>query len=257
MVKFFSQSYKYDDAWQTVTLAFFLRYPNPYAAHVLSCDVISRVVTENGTLRTTRLISKTGPVPAWFPKSFLNRAETWVIEESEVDPEGRIVNCRTSNLDHVKVMQVQEDVVLKASDDGSTVQKTTASIVSNFGWGLTKKIEKYGISKFKANLERSRAGISVVLSALRESRQRFEYHTAPLGVALTHPSILEAQQRYEQHSASNHLLDADSFDRESDSNGEPVHTSKTEKPSLPTGNDSRYYSFWSRWLRGLPPRSGF
>lgn len=34
------------------------------------------------------------------------------------------------------------------------MQKTTASIVSNFGFGLTKRIEKYGVTKFKANLER-------------------------------------------------------------------------------------------------------
>ncbi|KAG9003486.1 hypothetical protein FRB94_010025 [Tulasnella sp. JGI-2019a] len=175
MVKFFSQTHKYDDAWATVTLAFFLRYPNPYASHVLACDVISRTVTESGTLKTTRLIKKTGAVPSWFPKQFMNRPETWVVEESEVDPEGRVMSCRTRNLDHVKVMQVQEDVILREADDNKTYQKTTASIVSNFGWGLTKKIELYGITKFKANLERSRQGVVTVLSALRESRQRFGF----------------------------------------------------------------------------------
>ncbi|KAG8879697.1 hypothetical protein FRB98_005569 [Tulasnella sp. 332] len=117
MVKFFSQTHKYDEAWATVTLAFFLRYPNPYASHVLACDVISRTVTDSGTLKTTRLIKKTGAVPSWFPKQFLNRPETWVVEESEVDPEGRVMSCRTRNLDHVKVMQVQEDVVLREADD--------------------------------------------------------------------------------------------------------------------------------------------
>ncbi|KAG8897997.1 hypothetical protein FRB99_007731 [Tulasnella sp. 403] len=118
MVKFFTQSHKYDDPWQIVTLAYFLRYPNPYASHVLACDVISRTITEEGTLRTTRLIKKTGALPKWFPKGFVSRAEAWVVEESEVDPDGRIVTSRTRNLDHIKVMQAQEDVVLRECEDG-------------------------------------------------------------------------------------------------------------------------------------------
>jgi len=176
MVKFFSQTHKYDDPWSTVTLAYFLRYPNPYASHVIACDVISRTVTDSGTLKTTRLIKKTGAIPAWFPSQFVTRAETWVVEESEVDPEGRVTTCRTRNLDHVKVMQVQEDVVLREAEENKTIQKTTANVISNFGWGLTKKIEMYGVTKFKTNLERSRQGLVTVLSALRESRQRLGFY---------------------------------------------------------------------------------
>lgn len=85
---------------------------------MLACDVISRSLTDEGTLKTTRLIKKTGAVPKWFPRGFVSRAETWVVEESEVDPEGRTVVSRTKNLDHVKVMQVQEDVVLREGEDG-------------------------------------------------------------------------------------------------------------------------------------------
>jgi len=101
-----------------VSLAFFLRYPNPYAAHVISCDVVSRTQTESGSLLTTRLILKRGALPRWAPKGIITRAETWVIEESEVDPFGKIVRCRTKNLDHVKIMQVEESVVFKQADAG-------------------------------------------------------------------------------------------------------------------------------------------
>ena len=101
-----------------MSLAFFLRYPNPYAAHVVSCDVVSRTHTESGSLLTTRLILKRGALPRWAPKGIITRAETWVIEESEVDPFGKTVRCRTKNLDHVKVMQVEESVVFKQAVDG-------------------------------------------------------------------------------------------------------------------------------------------
>lgn len=46
------------------------------------------------------------------------RAESWVVEESEVDPYGKVVRCRTRNLDHVKVMQVHETVELREVEDG-------------------------------------------------------------------------------------------------------------------------------------------
>ena len=105
------------DPWPIVSLAFFLRYPNPHAAHVASCDVISRIPTDNGTLLTTRLILKRGALPKWAPQGIVSRAESWIIEESEVDPVSGVVRCTTKNLDHVKVMRVEEHVTLQRTDD--------------------------------------------------------------------------------------------------------------------------------------------
>lgn len=169
-MRFFSQSFLYDDPWSIVSLAFFLRYPNPYAAHVVSCDVISRTPTSTGTLLTTRLILKRGALPKWAPTGIVSRAESWVIEESEVDPRGRVVHCTTRNLDHVKIMQVEESVVLKEMEDGKTVQTTQARFISGFGWGLTKRIENHGLNRFKANIQKSREGLFLVVRLLRESR---------------------------------------------------------------------------------------
>jgi len=169
-MRFLTQSFVYDDSWSIVALAFFLRYPNPYASHVISCDVISREQTPTGSLVTTRLILKKGAMPRWFPKGIVSRAESWVIEESEVDPFGQVVRCVTKNLDHVKIMQVEESVQFALNDEGKTVQRTEARVFSRFGWGLTKKIENHGLTKFKANMQRSREGVSLILSLLRESR---------------------------------------------------------------------------------------
>lgn len=48
----------------------------------------------------------------------MNRAESWVIEKSEVDPLGKVVRCQTRNLDHVKALQVHEFVELREADNG-------------------------------------------------------------------------------------------------------------------------------------------
>jgi hypothetical protein len=101
-----------------VTLAFFLRYPNPFAAHVLSCDVIDRSLTPTGTLHTTRLILKRGNIPKWLPAGVAARSESWIIEESEVDAGGLRVNCTTRNLEHTKALRVVEQVALRSMADG-------------------------------------------------------------------------------------------------------------------------------------------
>ncbi|KAF7792482.1 hypothetical protein EIP86_003523 [Pleurotus ostreatoroseus] len=82
------------------------------------------------------------------------KAESWIIEESEVDPVNGVVRCTTKNLDHVKVMRVEEHVTLHRTDDNKTLQKTQARFISNFGWGLTKRIESHSLARFKANVQR-------------------------------------------------------------------------------------------------------
>ncbi|GJE87713.1 MSF1-domain-containing protein [Phanerochaete sordida] len=171
-MKFFAQSFLYDDPWSIVSLAYFLRYPNPYASHVASCDVISRTVTPSGTLVTTRLILKRGSLPKWAPRGIISKAESWIIEESEVDPVNGVVRCTTKNLDHVKVMRVEEHVTLKRTDDNKTIQKTEARFISNFGWGLTKQLENHSLARFKANIQRSREGLSLILGLIRQARMQ-------------------------------------------------------------------------------------
>lgn len=170
-MRFFSQSFSYDEPWSIVSLAYFLRYPNPHASHIVSCDVISREFTPSGSLVTTRLILKKGSLPRWAPEGIIPRSEAWVIEESEVDPYGQVLRCTSKNLDHVKILSARESVVLKPNQDGKTIQRTDVSIVSGFGWGLTQRIEQFGLQKFKSNLQKSREGLKAIVELTRQSRQ--------------------------------------------------------------------------------------
>lgn len=134
--------FPYSDPWSIVSLAFFLRYPNPYAAHVVSCDVVDRQQTESGTLLTTRLILKRGALPRWAPKGIVSRAESWVVEESEVDPYGKVVRCRTKNLDHVKVMQVEETHLFEQTPEGYVTSTSLCDRVDHYSVGGRCKLRK-------------------------------------------------------------------------------------------------------------------
>lgn len=128
----------------TPLLAFFLRYPNPFARHVLSVDVLERTVDPTtGQIRTLRLILKRGLVPQWATKWLPTAAasggrglDAWVLEESIVDPPGWGVErkewkemkqeyyfqprlrCQQGNLSFKKFMHVIEGGELCAGPSG-------------------------------------------------------------------------------------------------------------------------------------------
>ncbi|TFK93552.1 MSF1-domain-containing protein [Polyporus arcularius HHB13444] len=231
-MRFYTQSFLYDDPWSIVSLAYLLRYPNPYSTHILSCDVISREVTPSGSLLTTRLILKTGSLPRWAPKGMIQRGESWVLEESEVDPLGKVMRCTTKNLDHVKVMRVEEHIHIRQTADGKTLQTTEAMFMSGFGWGLTKKIENYGLAKFKANLQRSREGFAVILNLIRQSRMQPMTMGAPNSFLLSHRS----------HSA---MESKPSTQHEAPGNDSGRDDARQGAPPARTGIWSR----WKTWLR--------
>ncbi|SNX83373.1 related to UPS1 - mitochondrial intermembrane space protein that regulates mitochondrial cardiolipin levels [Melanopsichium pennsylvanicum] len=181
MVKDFVHQSSYDRSWSSCVRAYFLRYPNPNATHVLSVDVLDRRIEyrpvrgpssaastssvtlddlNNGSPRpdtipvlcTTRLILKRGNLPKWAPSGLIKNAESWVMEESEVELDlfpartktasstntidaenvepasapvpiatslkgrtknGRAMRSWTRNLDHTTVLAVTEGLVFK------------------------------------------------------------------------------------------------------------------------------------------------
>ncbi|KAF9925385.1 hypothetical protein FBU30_004798 [Linnemannia zychae] len=171
MVKFYQHTSSFEHAWDNVTYAFWLRYPNPFASHVLGCDVIDRQVDPvTGVLRTTRLILKQGVLPRWG-RGLIKNPDAYIIEESEVDPRTQTMVTRTKNLNHVRVMQVEEVQTFTVHPENPkwTQVKTEARIISELKWGLTGRVEAFGINKFVDNSARARKGMYHILERLRQN----------------------------------------------------------------------------------------
>ncbi|KAI7366993.1 hypothetical protein KC354_g3744 [Hortaea werneckii] len=120
MVKFYSKEYTYDYAFPAVSLAYFLRYPNPYSRHVASTDTISRHFDpETQRLTTVRLHLKRSRLPPavvkLLPKSVMaDRAgsdgstQSFILEKSVVDAKQEWMECESRNLDWENVLSVFE-----------------------------------------------------------------------------------------------------------------------------------------------------
>ncbi|KAI9805630.1 MAG: hypothetical protein M1833_005122 [Piccolia ochrophora] len=118
MVKFYNNHFSYDYSFPTVTLAYFLRYPNPYATHVVSTDVIDRHVdSTTQRLYTLRIHLKRSKIPPAvlkiLPTSVLgntsdNVGQSYILESSVVDLREGWMTTETKNLDWTGVLSVVE-----------------------------------------------------------------------------------------------------------------------------------------------------
>jgi len=121
MVKFYSTTYTYDYPFSTVSLAWFLRYPNPYSRHVASTDTISRSfdpITQR--LTTVRLHLKRSRLPPavvkLLPTGSLGgsspapdgSSQSFILEKSVIDVKEGWMETESRNLDWNNVLSVIE-----------------------------------------------------------------------------------------------------------------------------------------------------
>jgi len=143
MVKFYSSNETYSYPFPAVSLAYFLRYPNPYSTHVLSTDTIARNYDpETQRLTTIRLHLKRSKVPSavlkLVPRSLLGtsasgESQTYILEKSVVDIKEGWMDTESRNLEWTGVLSVverqkfirpsplvPEDVKMRQAMDGAT-----------------------------------------------------------------------------------------------------------------------------------------
>lgn len=159
--------------------AYFLRYPNPQASHVLTVDVIDRRIEERPSshahgmpslvLCTTRLLLKKGSLPSWAPKNIIEHSTSWVLEDSEVDltprhdNAPRVMSIWTRNLDHTSVMAITEGLKFEETSTAPaplTRCEAAADVRSEISFKLLRgRIEKFGLKRYISHLDTSRDGL--------------------------------------------------------------------------------------------------
>ena len=117
MVKFYDFCFNYDYPFSAVSLAYFLRYPNPKARHVLSTDVIDRHFDpETQQLSTTRLHLKRSKIPPavlrLLPKGILgkggNSGNSYVLEKTVINIRNGWMETESRNLEWTGILSVVE-----------------------------------------------------------------------------------------------------------------------------------------------------
>ena len=187
MVKFYESSFIYDYPFPAVSLAYFLRYPNPYATHVLSTDVIDRHFDpETRRLTTTRLHLKRSKVPLpvlkILPKGILGNGgdsgKSFVLEKSVVDPNEGWMETETRNLEWTGILSVVEKQIYQRSGNQQADEDLSKSLVDrtrNEGTGVTTTVtllSRFGQArKLKQKSELNATTPSSPLEAVAEEEE--------------------------------------------------------------------------------------
>lgn len=161
----------FDNDFASVSCAYFNRYPNPYSRTVKSVDTLAQHVSADGRLHTTRLLKKAGSMPGWA-KAFMGKiSESWVIEMSVVDPRRGRMETYTRNLDHTRIMQVEEYSTYDY--DFSRCRTKVVSQVkfsSGFRFGIKSRLESWSRNIFDENVKYSRQGMSYIMQKIEAKK---------------------------------------------------------------------------------------
>ncbi|KAF6082591.1 PRELI domain containing 1 [Phyllostomus discolor] len=155
MVKYFLGQSVLRSSWDQVFAAFWQRYPNPYSKHVLTEDIVHREVTPDQKLLSRRLLTKTNRMPRWAERLFpANVAHSvYILEDSIVDPRNQTMTTFTWNINHARLMVVEERCVYCVNSDNSGwTEIHREAWVSSSLFGVSRAVQEFGLARFKSNV---------------------------------------------------------------------------------------------------------
>ncbi|CAB3405524.1 unnamed protein product [Caenorhabditis bovis] len=151
-----------------VVSAFWDRYPNNYAKHIISEDVLERKITEDAIV-TKKLIVKQGSsilkrVPRWISRMTDIRVVP-VIEESYYDRKSKKLWTYTRNVAHIPLFQLHERCVYKPTENHDAIQTpfltdVLRSVTVNIDCGRMSSIyENVLLMGFKKSISNTTKGM--------------------------------------------------------------------------------------------------
>ena len=161
-------NFYWDYPWKLFTFANYNKYPNEFATHVVSVDVIQRQVTPEGLLVTDRLLQLKQPLPSILRRLGLPVPETsYFLERSVINPQTQHYEATSYNLSMRSLFQATEICYVKADPEKGGTQfqhKAQFTACSYF----SKLVEDAAVSRFESNAVKGREGMQSVLKKLEE-----------------------------------------------------------------------------------------
>uniref|UniRef100_A0AC34F844 PRELI/MSF1 domain-containing protein n=1 Tax=Panagrolaimus sp. ES5 TaxID=591445 RepID=A0AC34F844_9BILA len=151
----------FDYGFNEVSAVFFDRYPNTFAKHIVSEDVIDRKITEN-TIFTKKLIVKKGAsflksVPNWMSR--LNTIQIVpTLEESIYDRKSNTLVTYTRNISHIELFNMDEKSVYREVDSNRTSLSRELFVSVKYP-RLSSIIERILVMSFRGSIRKTLSGI--------------------------------------------------------------------------------------------------
>jgi len=151
-------------SWHDICAVFYARYPNPHSKHVLGEDIVQRTMGPGRILKTTRIFAKTNEVPGWLMK-FLPTTTVYIVEESHIDIPNKVITTYSRNITHNTLLSVEERSVFTVDRDNEELTRVERHAwIESFFIGLSPVFERFGLSRYKSNIQRMHQGFNSVLN---------------------------------------------------------------------------------------------
>ena len=168
-MRFFERTHIYKEDWDTVTTAWWRKYPNPAASHVKEIDTYHREMSE-GKFHTKRLFYLEYGLPAWIQKVFRIKMEGWATEEVECSRQDNVLIARGRNITFSSFFQMEEKIKYEQHPDNADWTIFSQRIDFHvLGWGLLgSKLETAARdnAELKAN-----SGLAVMESVIQRIKE--------------------------------------------------------------------------------------
>lgn len=169
-MKLFETNHSFSYPWEQVTAANWLKYPNKFSTHVVSVDILARLIDiPRQTLRTERLIGCKQAIPNWLSWIVGSEQYSYVREVSEVDLINKTLVMMSSNLTMNHLLLVNETVVYRPGPLNTTTFTQSAEITAfKMMSKICDKVEEWSVERFGQNAKLGKVAFESVLGALSE-----------------------------------------------------------------------------------------
>jgi len=168
-MKIWTSEHTFDHPWETVVHAAWRKYPNPINPAVTGMDVVSRKVSEDGVLRTERVLETQFNIPSWVTRLIGLTNPNYSHELSEVDRSKREMTLQTINLNCTNFVSVDEKLTYKPhpQDPTSRTILEQETVVTVRGVPLIDYCEKLFLSSYETNANKGRQALEWVIGNIK------------------------------------------------------------------------------------------
>lgn len=167
-MKIWNSEHTFEHDWNTVVHAAWRKYPNPINPAVTGLDVLNRNVSNDGVMRTSRVLMTEWRFPGWVGRMIGLENPSYAYEYSEVDPTGRRMTLKSRNLNCTKFVSVDETLTYRPHpEDPSKTLLEQSAVIAVKGIPLVDYMENLMASTMSSNAHKGRQAMEWVIGKLK------------------------------------------------------------------------------------------
>lgn len=167
-MKIWTSEHVFEHSWDAVVTAAWRKYPNPMNTAITGIDVVRQELSDEGVLRSERIIQSHFHIPFWVTKLTGFSGTQYSHEVTDIDPTKKCMTLVTRNLNCSSFLRVDEKLVYTPDPTNSsrTILKQEAAVAVSLP-AFTEYCENTFLSTYSSNALKGPKGIEWVIDQIK------------------------------------------------------------------------------------------